>query len=220
MRFAMSSLVNSRLAGSQVSFLPRWNAMKAAWHTTWLFAAAAALARGSCRLLIERSRSPDVIHQRETGRLRRAQQRLDVSEASMRVASPVSTQPRSPSMRKLHEPVFRLPSQPSSRITSFTPSAYVQITLVRTGVAPHRLVFHRLRVIQSGGPLAQVHRVRAPFENSASVKIVDSCASRRAHIRNCRGARGRTQPAVPIENLAWRQFFGGQPVAAGNAAAS
>jgi hypothetical protein len=39
------------------------------------------------------------------------------------------TQPLSPSMRKLHEPVFNAPSQPSSRITSLTPLAYLQSTL-------------------------------------------------------------------------------------------
>ena len=45
-RLAMSSLVNSRFAGSQLSFLPRWYAMNAAWQTMCEFAAAAALARG------------------------------------------------------------------------------------------------------------------------------------------------------------------------------
>ena len=35
-----------------------------------------------------------------------------LSDASIFVASPVSTQPLSPSMRKLHDPVFNAPSQP------------------------------------------------------------------------------------------------------------
>jgi hypothetical protein len=44
-RFATSSLVNSRFAGSQLSILPRWYAMNATWQTMCEFAAAAALAR-------------------------------------------------------------------------------------------------------------------------------------------------------------------------------
>jgi hypothetical protein len=46
MLFAISSLVNSRFAGSHVRVFPRWYAMKAAWQVTCEFAAAAALALG------------------------------------------------------------------------------------------------------------------------------------------------------------------------------
>ena len=51
-----------------------------------------------------------------------------LSEHAILVASPVSTQPWSPSIRKLHEPVFNAPSQALSRITNFTPFAYRQFT--------------------------------------------------------------------------------------------
>ena len=57
MWLATSSLVNSRLAVSHVSVLPRWYAIKAAWQVTCEFAAAAALALVGWRVLMQRTSS-------------------------------------------------------------------------------------------------------------------------------------------------------------------
>jgi len=86
--------------------------------------------------------------------------------------------------------------------------------LIRSGIGPDRLVLYRLRVIELCGPLAQVHGVRAPLENPASMEIVEVPPAA-SHIgRVVRTPGSGSQPAIPVEHLSGRQLLGGQPAAA------